>query len=90
MEDTSLCFHALGGLPGPYVKWFLGAVGPDGLHRMLAGFDDKSADAVCVFAYCAGPDAAPLLFEGRTAGTVVAPLDEELTMTSISLEVLLA
>lgn len=24
VEDTSLCFNALGGLPGPYVKWFLG------------------------------------------------------------------
>ena len=23
-EDTSLCFNALNGLPGPYIKWFLG------------------------------------------------------------------
>jgi inosine triphosphate pyrophosphatase len=23
VEDTSLCFNALGGLPGPYIKWFL-------------------------------------------------------------------
>ena len=22
VEDTSLCFNALGGLPGPYIKWF--------------------------------------------------------------------
>lgn len=22
VEDTSLCFHALGGMPGPYIKWF--------------------------------------------------------------------
>lgn len=21
VEDTSLCFNALGGLPGPYIKW---------------------------------------------------------------------
>lgn len=21
-EDTCLCFNALGGLPGPYIKWF--------------------------------------------------------------------
>ena len=23
VEDTSLCFTALGGLPGVYIKWFL-------------------------------------------------------------------
>lgn len=73
VEDTSLCFEALGGLPGPYVKWFLKAVGPDGLHRLLTGFDDKTAFAVCIFAYCAGPGAKPRLFEGRTKGTIVPP-----------------
>lgn len=29
-EDTALCFDALGGLPGPYIKDFLGTVGHDG------------------------------------------------------------
>ena len=29
VEDTSLCFNALGGMPGPYIKWFLSALGPD-------------------------------------------------------------
>jgi hypothetical protein len=24
VEDTSLKFHALGGMPGPYIKWFVG------------------------------------------------------------------
>ncbi|VDM67503.1 unnamed protein product [Strongylus vulgaris] len=33
--DTSLCFNALGGLPGVYVKWFLKKLGPSGLHQML-------------------------------------------------------
>jgi inosine triphosphate pyrophosphatase len=30
VEDTCLCFNALGGMPGPYIKWFLKAVGPGG------------------------------------------------------------
>ena len=30
IEDTCLCFNALGGMPGPYIKWFLKAVGPAG------------------------------------------------------------
>lgn len=30
VEDTCLCFHALGGLPGPYIKWFLQKLGHEG------------------------------------------------------------
>lgn len=35
VEDTSLCFNALGGLPGPYIKWFLEKLGHEGLNNML-------------------------------------------------------
>lgn len=35
VEDTSLCFNAMKGLPGPYCKWFLKALGPEGLFKML-------------------------------------------------------
>ncbi|TMS20731.1 Inosine triphosphate pyrophosphatase [Larimichthys crocea] len=42
VEDTCLCFKALGGLPGPYIKWFLDKLKPEGLHKLLAGFEDKS------------------------------------------------
>jgi inosine triphosphate pyrophosphatase len=52
VEDTCLCFDALNGLPGPYIKWFLKSVGPSGLHKMLKGFDDHSASAVATLAYC--------------------------------------
>lgn len=55
VEDTGLCFNALGGLPGPYIKWFLDGTGHDGLNALLGGFEDKSAYAQCVFAFCAGP-----------------------------------
>ena len=30
VEDTSLCFNAYKGLPGPYIKWFLQKLGHDG------------------------------------------------------------
>lgn len=74
VEDTCLCFNALGGLPGPYIKWFLEKLKPEGLHKMLAGFEDKSAEAVCTFAYSSGdPKDEVLLFHGRTAGTIVEP-----------------
>ena len=33
---------------------------------MLAGFEDKSAQAVCTFAYSKGPGHEPIIFQGRT------------------------
>jgi inosine triphosphate pyrophosphatase len=77
-EDTSLCFEALNGLPGVYIKHFMAALGHDGLNNMLKGFIDPAtgepntrAWALCTFAYSAGPDSEPILFEGRTDGHLV-------------------
>ncbi|PQE16584.1 inosine triphosphate pyrophosphatase protein [Rutstroemia sp. NJR-2017a BBW] len=52
-------------------KWFLDALGHDGLNNMLAGFEDKSAQAVCTFAYSEGPGHEPIIFQGRTDGKIV-------------------
>ncbi|XP_052039601.1 inosine triphosphate pyrophosphatase isoform X1 [Apodemus sylvaticus] len=74
VEDTCLCFNALGGLPGPYIKWFLQKLKPEGLHQLLAGFEDKSAYALCTFALSTGDPSQPvLLFRGQTSGQIVAP-----------------
>ncbi|KAJ4516607.1 nucleoside triphosphate pyrophosphohydrolase ham1 [Exophiala dermatitidis] len=70
-EDTALEFAAYNGLPGPYIKYFLQAVGHEGLNNMLAAYEDKTAFAVCTFAYCAGPGHEPILFQGRTQGKIV-------------------
>ncbi|PMD28303.1 inosine triphosphate pyrophosphatase-like protein [Hyaloscypha hepaticicola] len=71
VEDTCLCFNALKELPGPYIKWFLEALGLQGLNDLLAGFPDKSAQAICTFAYCEGPGHEPIIFQGRTNGKIV-------------------
>lgn len=60
-------------LIGPYIKWFLEKIGPDGLFKMLAGFEDKSATAVCTFAYTSGENDEVLLFQGKTDGHIVNP-----------------
>jgi inosine triphosphate pyrophosphatase len=65
VEDTCLCYNALGGLPGPYIKWFLQKLGHDGLNRLLAGFEDRSAYAQCTFSFSAGAGAEPRVFVGR-------------------------
>ena len=54
VEDTSLCFNALNGLPGPYIKWFVESLGNEGLSKLLYGFDDKSAYAQCVVSFSPG------------------------------------
>ncbi|KAG6922831.1 inosine triphosphatase, partial [Chelydra serpentina] len=67
VEDTCLCFNALGGLPGPYIKWFLEKLKPEGLCKLLAGFEDKSAYALCTFAFSTGNPEDPVkLFKGQT------------------------
>ena len=70
-EDTLLCFNALNGLPGPYIKWFLQKLGHEGLNNLLAAYEDKSAYAQCLFALCAGPGQPVRLFDGRTPGKIV-------------------
>ncbi len=45
VEDTGLSIHAWNGLPGALVRWFLKAVGPAGICRMLDRFTDRSATA---------------------------------------------
>lgn len=72
-EDTSLCFNALNGMPGPYIKWFLENCGHDGLNRMLDGFDDRSGYAQTIVAYSAGPGCEVKVFEGVTNGKIVRP-----------------
>ena len=94
VEDTCLCFKAMKGLPGPYIKWFLDKLGHDGaflalccghtavityctspaltqqwwtgLNKMLVGFEDPSAYALCTFAFCGGEGEEPQVFSGRT------------------------
>ncbi|KAK7607723.1 inosine triphosphate pyrophosphatase-like protein [Phyllosticta paracitricarpa] len=71
VEDTCLCFKAMNDLPGPYIKWFMQSIGVGNLHKMLEGFADKSAQAVCTFGYSEGPGHEPILFQGRTDGKIV-------------------
>lgn len=72
IEDTCLCFNALKGLPGPYIKWFLQKLGHQGLNNLLAAYEDKSAYALCTIAYHSGEDNSDvILFEGKTMGKIV-------------------
>lgn len=42
------------------------AIGHEGLNNLLAAYEDKSAKAVCTFAFSKGPEHEPILFQGIT------------------------
>ena len=48
VEDTALELAGLGGFPGPLIRWLLTSVGPAGICRIAACFDDPSATVRCV------------------------------------------
>ena len=68
IEDVSLCFNAMKGLPGPYIKDFLTKLDRQGLVDMLSGFEDKTAYAQCTFAFCRGKGHEPVIFVGKCNG----------------------
>jgi inosine triphosphate pyrophosphatase len=75
VEDTSLCYNALGGLPGVYIKWFLDKLGHQGLNNLLLAYPDKSAYAQCIFSFCDGSPTGDInkqeVFVGQCHGSIV-------------------
>jgi inosine triphosphate pyrophosphatase len=72
VEDVSLCFHALGGMPGPYIKDFHHAMPFGKLARLVEPFNDKRATAICSIGY-AEPGKQPISFQGKVDGVIVPP-----------------
>ena len=73
VEDTSLCFNAYGGLPGPYIKYFLKSIKQEGLYKMACAFEDHSAYAQSIFGLQKNEKSEPHLFVGKTDGEIVFP-----------------
>jgi XTP/dITP diphosphohydrolase len=69
VEDSGLMVDAWGGFPGALTKWVMQSVGNEGLLRMFASGEDRSARAVCAVAV-AGADGKVRTFRGEVGGTV--------------------
>src|ERR687883_1698924 len=69
VEDSGLMVDTWDGFPGALTKWLMRGVGNEGLLRMLAPDEDRSARAVCVVAL-AEPDGSVLTFRGEVRGTL--------------------
>lgn len=61
-----------------FSKSFLDKLGRQGLYNMLSSFEDKSAYAQCIYAYCENKDSEPVLFVGKCDGDIVEPRGENM------------
>jgi non-canonical purine NTP pyrophosphatase (RdgB/HAM1 family) len=79
VEDTSLYFdalkHSVSGaqeLPGPFIKWFLATLGPEGLYELAAKQGNVRAQATTVIG-CMRTNGQLFFVEGSVNGTIVKP-----------------
>ena len=76
VEDVSLSFNAFGGrLPGTLIKWFLEELGNEGILKLLAGFEDRTATASIIYGLYDGEQLH--FFEGRQTGRITTELPTE-------------
>jgi len=75
IEDTSLYFDCLNGLPGPLIKWFLEALGNEGLAKITEKLGQTGAEAKTIIGYAKNHDEL-FFFEGAVRGQIVAPRGE--------------
>jgi non-canonical purine NTP pyrophosphatase (RdgB/HAM1 family) len=71
VEETGLELAALGGFPGPFVRWMLEAAGAEGIARAAIALGDARARAVCALAWTDG--VRTVVGRGETAGELVLP-----------------
>ncbi len=69
VEDVTAGLEKWGGLPGPFIKFFIKSLGGDALHQ-LAGREGEKATVSCSIAYYDGTNL--ITVRGDVDGTVVA------------------
>lgn len=75
VEDTSLMFEPLNGLPGPLIKWFIQGIGIEGLANFYKDFDCTRATAKTLIGF-SEPGKEIQFFEGEVTGEIVSPRGE--------------
>jgi len=74
IEDTSLYFDCLNGLPGPLIKWFLDRIGNNGLFEICDKLGNYNASAKTLLGYYDGREIR--FFSGVVKGRIVKPAGE--------------
>lgn len=68
VEDVSLCFAALGRLPGPFIKWFEEELSNERLCQLASALGDRRATATVLYGLFDGTTMR--YFEGDMRGTI--------------------
>lgn len=72
VEDTSVYFDSLNGLPGPLIKWFLEALGDGGTAELALKYKNKKAKAKTMIGYI-NDNGGIKYFSGEVSGRIVKP-----------------
>jgi len=72
VEDSSIELACLNGLPGPFIKWFLEALGTEGIAKLVHNYDDHSAIGRITIGY-RGQAGDIQYFTGEHRGQIVPP-----------------
>jgi non-canonical purine NTP pyrophosphatase (RdgB/HAM1 family) len=72
IEDTSLYFEGLNGLPGPLIKWFLSSLGNTGLAKLAINSKNTRAVAKTIIGFSSGKNDLHF-FEGAIKGNITKP-----------------
>lgn len=75
IEDTSLYFEGMNGLPGPLNKWFIQTIGYEGLYTLAEAFNNFKAEVKTIIGF-RDQQGYTHFFEGSTKGTIVKPAVE--------------
>jgi len=75
IEDTSLYFDSLNGLPGPLIKWFLEKLGKQKLFEIAKKLNNFGAEAKTMIGYM-NQDGGIKYFEGSVKGKISSPRGE--------------
>lgn len=76
VEDTSLYFNCLNGLPGPLIKWFLESLGDQKLAEIALKLGNPKAEARTLIGYI-DEKGRKSYFEGKIKGKIVLPRGKE-------------
>jgi non-canonical purine NTP pyrophosphatase (RdgB/HAM1 family) len=82
IEDTSLAMSALNGLPGPLIKWFLKALGVEGVYALAGHKGDFRAEVRTIFGLALGAQSF-MYGEGVVSGVIVPPRGDDFGWDSI-------
>jgi non-canonical purine NTP pyrophosphatase (RdgB/HAM1 family) len=75
IEDTSLYFDSLNGLPGPLIKWFLEKLGKQKLFEIAKKLNNFGAEAKTIIGYM-NKKGEIKYFEGSVKGKIASPKGE--------------